>query len=146
MENRHHRELTFLSSGGDFLNPPLDHTTHNTDSTIKEMDFFSSPSSPPTNKNNSTNHINHDHQKHVRNQDRTHRQGSPTRVSHHPVNVSFSIWISSILHHCVLNATHFSIFFFHACICMYTHICIYKYADRTEFNLCECWSDKRRKW
>ncbi|ESW35243.1 hypothetical protein PHAVU_001G218500 [Phaseolus vulgaris] len=91
MENRHHRELTFLSSGGDFLNPPLDHTTHNTDSTIKEMDFFSSPSSPPTNKNNSTNHINHDHQKHVRNQDRTHRQGSPTHVSHHPVNTGLNL-------------------------------------------------------
>jgi len=124
MENRHHRELTFLSSGGDFLNPPLDNTTHNTDPTIKEMDFFSSCSSPPTNRNNNTSHINHDYPK----QDHTHRQGSPTDVTHHPVNVSFSTWISSILHHCVLNATGFSIilFFFsflYLYINIYIHIC-----------------------
>jgi len=110
MENRHHRELTFLSSGGDFLNPALDHATHNADPPIKEMDFFSSsPSSPATHKTNTTNRINHDHHNHVGHQDHTHRQGSPTQ----PVNVSFfPIWISSILHHCVLNATHFSVNFF----------------------------------
>lgn len=42
MENHHHRELSFLSSSGDFLH------NNSIDPPIKEMDFFSS--SP--NKNN----------------------------------------------------------------------------------------------
>ncbi|XP_047149407.1 probable WRKY transcription factor 47 isoform X1 [Vigna umbellata] len=91
MENRHHRELTFLSSGGDFLNPPFDHTTRDTDPPIKEMDFFSSsPSSPATHKTNNTNHINH-----VGLQDHTHPQGSPPHVSHHPVNTGLNLTCAS---------------------------------------------------
>ncbi|XP_027905335.1 LOW QUALITY PROTEIN: probable WRKY transcription factor 47 [Vigna unguiculata] len=92
MENRHHRELTFLSSGGDFLNPALDHATHNADPPIKEMDFFSSsPSSPATHKTNTTNRINHDHHNHVGHQDHTHRQGSPTQ----PVNTGLNLTCAS---------------------------------------------------
>ncbi|CAJ1872595.1 unnamed protein product [Sphenostylis stenocarpa] len=95
MENRHHRELTFLSSG-DFLNRPLDHTIRNTDLPIKEMDFFSSASSPGTHKNNNNNHMNRDSHKHHGHQDHTHRQGSPTHDhTDHCVNTGLNLTCAS---------------------------------------------------
>lgn len=111
MENRqehhHHRELTFLSSGGDFLLHSLDRTGETPP--IREMDFFSSSSANNNNNNENkdTNDIddNHHHhqliteQQHDRGQhddDSTHphgsritKDGSPT--DHPAVNVRFQI-------------------------------------------------------
>ncbi|TKY61645.1 WRKY transcription factor 42 [Spatholobus suberectus] len=103
MENRHHRELTFLSSG-DFLGHRIDRTTHNRnpDPPIKEMDFFSSASSAGNNKSNDINDDNQkQQQKRDGDQDDTHRRGSitkdgsPTHVTDQPVNTGLNLRCAS---------------------------------------------------
>ncbi|KAJ1393337.1 hypothetical protein SESBI_35057 [Sesbania bispinosa] len=94
MENRHHRELTFLSSG-DFLRHNLDPPTgHNTDPPpIKEMDFFSSAKN---NNNKDTNDDNLHHQQRDRDQhDNNTKEGSPTLHTDQPVNIGLNLTCAS---------------------------------------------------
>lgn len=131
MDNtHHHRDLTF----GDFINHRIDRTNHNTDPPIKEMDFFPSPGNNKNNNNNDTNEGNLKKRQHDQDQDDTHRRrsitndGSPTRVTHHHVNVRLRIF--GFLNFCV------TVIYLMLLKKLFLRLNYeYIYADRAEFNV-----------